>query len=475
MKSSTEVGRPQPSTAVDDWPLRYEQLIQILEATSDGVWVCDTEPKLLWINETCEKLNDIRRKDVVGRSVKQLLGYGNFDTDVTHRVLQSRKTVAIIQKVKSGRTLLVNGAPVFDDQGAIQFVVGTERDLTELNMVREELESTRQLQQKIQSELTTLNLQRLGVNEVVAQSEIMTQVLETCMRVATFDSTVLLTGQSGTGKSLIAGLIHKASPRTNNSFLSLNCGAIPASLVEAELFGYVEGAFSGAQKGGKPGLIEAADGGTLFLDEIDSFTLELQVKLLTFLDTQRFIRVGDNTVKQVDVRLIVATNQNLSEKVNDGLFREDLLYRLSVLPIELPPLSERIEDIPLLIHHCLAKLSKRYNQSRTINSQAIELLCRYPFPGNVRELENVLERAFVLSQHEDIGVQDLPDKFRESLQLTKSKATGQNYQQAIMALEREYLLSALEKSERQQDIAKELGVSQPTVARLLKKHNLSTK
>lgn len=459
-------------------PFNSEQLssqkwiYQVLESMTDGVWICDASPRLLWINRACEELNDIQRDQVCGKSVDELLGNGNFDTDVTHSVLKTKEPCAIIQKVKSGRTLLVNGVPVFDQQGHVCLVVGTERDLTELNLLREQLDATSKITERFQSALTAMSIEKYGSENLIAFSEPMNRVLETCTRVAGFDTTLLLTGESGTGKSMIAGFIHKTSTRSDKPLMSLNCGAIPGNLVEAELFGYADGAFTGSQKGGKPGLFEAADGGTLFLDEIDSFSLELQVKLLTFLDTQSFIRVGDTKIKQVNVRLIVATNQNLQEKVDAGQFRADLFYRLNVLPLKLPPLRERTEDIPILINHILGKLSDRYKQSREATPDLIDVLGRYRFPGNVRELENILERSFVLAQSNAIGLTDLPPEFQESLLPERQNDDALPYKVAILNLERRYLEKALRSCRSQQEMARHLNVSQPTVARLLKKHNL---
>ena len=285
------------------------EMEQIFEAMADGVWVCDSTPTLLWINSACEELNNITREDVCGKTVEELLSSGNFDTDVTHRVLNGKKSIAIIQKVKSKRTLLVNGIPIFDDQGNVKYVVGSERDVTELNLLKEQLEQKQEFAKKIQSELLTMKMRELKVEEIISASESMERVMGTVLRVANFDTTVLLTGPSGSGKSMIAKLIHDGSSRRDKPFLILNCGAIPDSLAEAELFGYSDGAFTGAHKGGKMGLIEAADGGTLLLDEIDAFSLDVQVKLLTFLDTKSFFKVGSRQLQQVDVRLICGYQQ----------------------------------------------------------------------------------------------------------------------------------------------------------------------
>ena len=448
-------------------------LLPVFEAMADGVWVCDATPRLLWINSACEALNNIKRDEVVGRTVSELLGRGNFDTDVTHRVLEEKKPVAILQRVKSGRTLLVNGVPVFDENGSIKYVVGSERDMTELNMLREEIEQKQQLNNRINSELIALKMRDSKLKEFVAASEVMQRVLDTALRVSTFDTTVLLTGPSGSGKTLIAQMIHEGSNRRDKPFMSLNCGAIPLSLVEAELFGYVAGAFSGAQKGGKPGLIEVTDGGTLFLDEIDAFPMEAQVKLLTFLDSKGFIRIGDTKIRQVDVRLIVATNKDLEQLVGEHRFREDLYFRLHVVPVQMPRLKGRSEDIVVLVQRLLEKMNEQYGINRGIKREALDLLCRYEFPGNVRELENILERSFVLCRESEISTEDLPQEIRDvGLSIPRSISSEASLKHVLEEVKRQYLVLACSKYATQSEIARQLGLSQPTVARLLKKYKL---
>jgi PAS domain S-box-containing protein len=450
-----------------------DEIEQIFEAMADGVWVCDSTPRLLWINSACEELNNIKREDVCGKSVDELLSNGNFDTDVTHRVLNGKKSIAIIQKVKSKRTLLVNGTPIFDDQGEVKFIVGSERDVTELNLLRRQLEEEQEITQKIQSELLTMKMRELKMEEIVSASESMERVMDTVLRVANFDITVLLTGPSGSGKSMIAKLVHDGSDRRDKPFLILNCGAIPDSLAEAELFGYTDGAFTGAQKGGKIGLIEAADGGTLLLDEIDAFSLDVQVKLLTFLDTKRFIKVGGRQLKQVDVRLIAATNSDLESKVEMGKFRSDLWYRLNVVPIYIPGLSERPDDIIPLITYYIKQLSNRYGTHKSVDRSAMDVLSRYHYPGNVRELENILEHSYVLCQSDQIGTEDLPQNVLDTVNPIRSlQSTTKNLKQALEKIEREYLFSASKTYKTQAEIAASLGTSQPSVARLLKKHGL---
>lgn len=449
------------------------QIEAILQAMSDGLWICSAEPRLLWINAACEGLNDIRAADVCGRKVSELLAIGNFDHDATSQVLRQRRPVAINQHVKSGRTLLVNAVPVFDADGEIAYVVGTERDLTELNRLRDELDESREITLKISSELLALKLRDSKLSDIVADSEELQRVLESALKLSQFDSTVLLTGPSGTGKSMIAKLIHEQSSRGQYPLLSLNCGALPESLLEAELFGYADGAFTGAHAGGKPGLVEAGDSGTLFLDEIDAMSLDVQVKLLTFLDTQSFIRVGETRLRQVDVRIIAATNKDLAQRVSQGSFRHDLFFRLNVVPLELPPLRARRADIQPLVWRSLERLNQRYDTEKTVSRDAMELLCRYDYPGNVRELQNILERSFVLSDTAAIGARDLPPELWDAA--SSSTPPGGTLSEALSAVEHDILTRVCKRLSRQVDIARELGISQATVARLLRKHGLRTR
>jgi PAS domain S-box-containing protein len=448
------------------------QFEAVFEAMTDGVWVCDSTPRLLWINRACERLNDICREDVSGQLVSDLLSRGNFDHASTTRVLQTGRPIAINQKVRSGRVLLVNAVPVFGDDGKIAYVVGTERDLTELNTLRGELERRTRISDRIHSELKALRMKNEQLSDVVAESEAMERVLETAMKAAGFDATVLLSGASGTGKTMVAKVIHECSTRADGPFMSLNCGAIPEALLEAEVFGYGGGAFTDAKKTGKPGLIEAAAGGTLFLDEIDGFPLALQVKLLTFLDTKSFIRVGETEVQTVDVRIIAATNRDLSELVKNGEFREDLLFRLNIVPIAIPPLRDRRADIPRLVQSYLARLNQRYQTSRRLAPEVMDVLCRSDFPGNVRELQNTLERAFVLTEADEITMDALPAEARGSAR-TQTAPKGQ-LSEILNRIEAQVVAEACQRHKRQVDIAAELGVSQATVARLLRKHRLKT-
>jgi len=285
--------------------------------------------------------------------------------------------------------------------------------------------------------------------EIVARSPRMVEALEVADKVAAHPSPVLISGASGTGKELVARLIHRESSRADESFVPVNCGAIPENLLESEFFGYVKGAFSGAERD-KEGLFEAADEGTLFLDEVGELPQPLQVKLLRVLQEGEFRRVGDTATRSTDVRIIAATNKDLEEAVSEGEFREDLYYRLAVIPIHLPPLRDRAEEIPELVHHLMERHRRRLGvEVEKVEPDAMEVLLEYPWPGNVRELENVLERAMVLSENSTIGVDELPENVREpDIEIPDSDLEGGDLsvKRRSAELERTLIQKALERT-----------------------------
>lgn len=321
-------------------------------------------------------------------------------------------------------------------------------------------------------DLRRLVSESVALGNIVGESPAMQQVFERTRRAVEVNSTVLILGESGTGKELIARHIHFEGPRKKKPFIVVNCAAIPESLVESELFGHEKGAFTGADAS-RPGKFEAAHGGTLFLDEIGDMRLESQAKLLRVLQDGVVERVGATQTRTVDVRAIVATNRNLKRLVEEGAFRQDLYFRLDVLTIELPPLRERMQDLPLLITHFRQKLAKKLGiEVAAINHDAIEAFRRYRWPGNVRELENTLEQLFILAKKESIGLDDLPEKLRSPEPQTgdvKLPPGGL----VLEDLEQDLIRQALERSGgRIKDAADLLGLSYKTLQYRLKKHEI---
>jgi transcriptional regulator with PAS, ATPase and Fis domain/NAD-dependent dihydropyrimidine dehydrogenase PreA subunit len=310
-------------------------------------------------------------------------------------------------------------------------------------------------------------------NPVIAYSVEMGKVLHVATKVAQVTTTVLILGESGVGKEVIARFIHNASLRRNGPFVTINCGAIPPNLLESELFGYEAGAFTGAKREGKPGMIEVASLGTLFLDEISDLSLDLQVKLLQVIQQRRLTRVGGIHPIKVDIRIIAATNRDLVRMVEKGEFRADLFYRLNVVPIDIPPLRKRRDDIIPLIYHFLAKHNHAHRYNKTISRETREVLTEYSWPGNVRELENLMERLVVTVEGDEISVDDLPQYVKEQDDAFDSKVIVEGViplREAVEEVERQLIKHAQEEHETTYEIAKALGVNQSTVVRKLKKY-----
>ncbi|HWP93484.1 MAG TPA: sigma-54 dependent transcriptional regulator [Thermodesulfobacteriota bacterium] len=311
-----------------------------------------------------------------------------------------------------------------------------------------------------------------GFEEIVFASEKIKGVVDFAKRISEYKTTVLITGESGTGKELMARAIHETSPRRDKPFVAVNCAAIPDTLLESELFGYVKGAFSGAH-GTKKGLFEEANGGTLFLDEIGEFPLQLQPKLLRVLQEEEIRRLGDTKTMKIDVRIITATSRDLGQDVRQGSFREDLYYRLNILPVHIPPLRERKEDIKLLIEHFLGKYNQKLNRKiKGVSPSAMSEILEYPWPGNVRELENVIERAMILTDSEYIHRIDLG--IRENDFRMNTLIDSLSLEEAWQRLEKAYIEKALSKTDgNRTQAAKLLGLSRRALLYKLKQYGYS--
>jgi PAS domain S-box-containing protein len=467
------------SEAALDQMRAYEELARqqdaIIDSLAEGIWISDGQANVLRINPASERLNDVRADQVVGRNMVDLVEEGLFDRSATLEVLRQKAPVSMLQ-IREGRQLVLTGIPVMDEAGALIRVVVTERDITEIEALNRELEEKEAMKDRYRDHLLELQLEELESRRVIARSPCMQKALHHAIKVAKVDSTVLLLGESGVGKELFADVIYKHSDRVGKPLVKINCGAIPESLLEAELFGYEKGAFTGAQDKGKPGYFELADGGILFLDEIAELTLASQVKLLRFLEDGRVTRVGATRSRQLDVRILAATHQDLQAMVERGAFRLDLFYRLSVIPIAIPPLRERSECILPLLRHYTGFFAERMGVSRRFSRAASEALIAYPWRGNVRELANLCERLVVMSESELIGLADLPpDILGQSgpAALAQDGPESLTLNQVLDSTERRLLLDARQIHGSQTLMAKALGIDQSTVARKLKKHGIT--
>lgn len=447
-----------------------DELDAIIESCHDSIVVVDVvngEAILRRINPACERITGLQAEEIVGKRLKDIENEAIISESVSLKVLNQKRTVTILQRIRTGREVMYTGTPIFGDDGQVKTVVCTGWDLTELNSLRQALSQTQEEAEKYKLELDRLRKQHAVLGKLVAKSAKMERVLATSLRVASTNVSILLLGESGVGKDLLARAIHDCGDRKNGPFVKVDCGAIPESLVESELFGYREGAFTGASRQGKPGLLEMAHGGTVFLDEVGELPLSIQPKLLRFLQDDEIQRVGDIKPKTLDVRVIAATNRKLEEMVKAGTFREDLFYRLNVIPILVPPLRERVEDIIPLIMHFLTKYSKRYSVTKEISPEVVNRLLNYDWPGNIRELENVVQRMIVVSQSPVISLEDLPLGFlAKSDQVPQVSIVGlMPLRDALQRVEQILVRRAYLKHKSIYRAAEELGVHASTISR----------
>ena len=454
-----------------------QQLKTIFKASHDGIWVCDGHGKVIDINEASEKLNGIHAKHIIGKNVTDLVNGGLFDRSVTLEVLETKRQVSVIQEIKrTKKILLATGTPAFDDEGNIFLVVVNERDMTQLNAIQKQLEQSRMVTEKYKDKLAELSLLELKDQEIVAEDKKMRQVLHLALKLAHLSaSDILILGESGTGKGLLAKFIHKNSNRSKKPFIQINCAALPENLLEAELFGYEKGAFTGARQEGKAGLFELAHEGTLFLDEIGDLPHSLQAKLLKYLDDHEIMRLGGLKSKKIDCTIIAATNRDLEGLVQQKRFRRDLFFRLNTFTIRIPALRERTDDIFELVSFYMQKYGKAYRLNRRISPDALKALQAYPFPGNVRELKNILKKAVVMSEHESVDEminQSLSADAGHCVTPSIHAHQGKGMTDQIYDVEKEILQNAMTHCKSTREMARYLKISQPTVVRKLKKHRL---
>ncbi|AZR73449.1 sigma-54-dependent Fis family transcriptional regulator [Anoxybacter fermentans] len=415
----------------------------IIESTQDAISVVDEKGMGILINPAYTRLTGLTEEDVIGKPATVDIAEGE---SMHMKVLKTKKPVSGV-RLKVGpkkKEVIVNVAPIIVD-GKLKGSVGVIHDISEIKKLTEELNQARRMIRHLNAKYT--------FEDIIAESKLMLAAIQQARRASKTPATVLLRGESGTGKELFAHAIHNSSPRKDGQFIRVNCSAIADSLLESELFGYEEGAFTGARKGGKKGLFEEADGGTIFLDEIGKINLELQAKLLRVLQEKEVIRVGGTKAISVDVRVIVATNANLERMIQEGTFREDLYYRLNVVPIFIPPLRKRKEDIPKLTYHLIRKFNQEYGRSiKNISKGALDILMDYDWPGNVRELENIIGRAIInVGFDSDIITEEHlpPLGMLSSMTRPEKKETKAGYQVSEYDIQNKSLKEILDEVEKE--------------------------
>lgn len=451
-----------------------EELDSIFQASYDYIFVTDAKGNVKKINESYSRITGYTEKEIVGNNIFDLAQKGYFDRAATIDVIKSGKTETFTQTLKSGKTVLVTGNPLFSKKGKLIGVVTNGRDITELNRLKQEVIRAKGLSQHFQKEILRFQFDGNEEDYIVASSK-MEEVSDLVQRVAKVDSTVLVVGESGVGKEIVAREIHRHSLRNEEPYICVNCAAIPESLLESELFGYESGSFTGASKQGKMGIFQLADGGTLFLDEIGELPFYLQAKLLRVIQEKEIVRIGGVKPIPIDVRLITATNRDLWKMVDERQFREDLYYRLNVVQVRIPPLRERKEEIPVYVDYFLGLLNKKYKLNRQLNPELIEVLTDYEWPGNIRELRNALEQAYVTSAEafitniklgpEQESYSSIESHDKEDFEDLSLKDTLQEYEKRIIK-------AALSKHTTTRKAATALGVSQATIWRKAKQYGI---
>ncbi len=445
------------------------ELESIIHSSYDGIWITDAEGRVLDINEAYERITGIRASEVLGLTMQELVDRGYFDQSVTVLVMKELRSITINQTVRGKKQILVTGNPIFDENGKLYRVVTNVRDVTELVSLREQLTREKEQSRKYEAELTHLRSLQVRDSCLVFRSKPMAQIVELAGKMAEVDSTLLITGESGTGKELVAKLVHRQGMGDASPFISINCAAIPEQLLESELFGYEGGAFTGAKKEGKPGLFELAHKGTLFLDEVAELPLSLQVKILRAIQDKAITRVGATKAIPVNVRIIAATNRDLAKMLREGTFREDLYYRLMVVPLHVHPLRDRKDDIPLLVRYFLDEFNRHFGYEKTLSPEVLDKLVHYDWPGNVRELKNVIERMIVMSPGSEIGMESLPDSIHAKRRLP---AKGAHLKDAVEETERYLIEEAYRELRSWKKVAEALGVDRTTIFRKATKYHL---
>ncbi|MBF7082939.1 sigma 54-interacting transcriptional regulator [Desulfallas sp. Bu1-1] len=447
----------------------------IIESSYDGILLTDPEGTILKANRAHERITGVPSSEILGKNMADLVTAGVYSRSIVDAVMREGKPVTMVEK----KHFLITGSPVRDHDGKVLRIVVNIRDLTELNNLREQLEQTKELSERYQDELTQLRGKLFNQEGLVFHSPKMRELLQVASRLAAVDSTVLILGESGVGKEIIARTIHSQSKRKDGPFITVNCGAIPENLLESELFGYERGAFTGANREGKAGMFELAHNGTLFLDEIGELPPGFQVKLLRVIQEREVLRVGGSKPRPVNVRILAATNRCLETMVKEGRFREDLYFRINVVPLKIWPLRERKEDIIPLVHAFKQRYENKYGIQKKIDPRVYEAFLNYHWPGNVRELDNMIERLMVTTPGSEITVSDLPSYVFENLGQQQPEVYVKGImplKKAVMQLESQLISNAIKEFGSANKAARVLKVDQSTLTRKisrLREHGLA--
>lgn len=448
---------------------------EVIECIDDIIIIANEEGRFEKGNKAIDRLLGYNHEDLVGMNDQEVIDEYYTKDKLTQEVVDSKQKKEKIIKYSNGKTIMYTGIPSFNDAGDLTKAILTGRDVSNLIKLEEELKISEQLKDKYYHQVEELEKYR-ELDKIIYSSNKMEKLLNIAIRVAKSESAVFITGESGVGKEEIAKLIHRNSLRKDKPFITINCAAIPSELLESELFGYEEGSFTGAQKGGKRGLFEEADGGTVFLDEIGELPTHMQSKLLRVIQENRCMHIGGKKTLPIDARYICATNLSKEQLSNNKKFRQDLYYRLSVVPIRVPPLRERKEDVFPLVKHFLGHFNEKYKRDISISKKVMQKLYSYNWPGNVRELKNIVERLVILAESQMINESeyDITTRMGDDNSNMEDKSDIQisrlmDLNEAYRIVDEVLIKKALEERGSIVKAAKALGIDPSTIHRKIKK------
>jgi len=462
---------------VSDLDTLNKEIENIMESYFDGFWITDGEGKVLRVDSASEKINGLKPEQIIGRYVKDLVAEGFYSHSAILEVIKNRKPCTVTCTTRLGKITELIGVPIFDSEGNLWRIISNIKDLTELYNSKQKLREASAKEELYKKEIEYLRDQLMGDEEYVVTNGEMKKIFTFVHKLSKVDATVLIKGETGTGKDVIASMLHKLGLRSKGPFIKINCGAIPENLFESEFFGYEKGAFTGASNTGKMGLLELANGGTVFLDEISELPAQSQAKLLQVIQDRKIIRIGGTKPVQLDIRVIAATNRDLEEMVAEKLFRQDLFYRLNVVNIDVPPLRHRRDEIPELILHFMKVFNNKYKFSKTISHSVLSHLANHNWPGNVREVENFVERLILTVNEDHIDTGHLPPALlnTEALPIIDHSfhvSEGKSLKEVLEEIERGILVETIKKHGSTRKVAKALKISQGNVVRKAQKYGI---
>lgn len=472
-----DLSQNEKITSLFEEDINLKGLFEILSpennlVLADDMMLCDAAGKILRVSETYERNFGFAHNSIVGKSAFDLEADGTFSPCITAEVIRSRRKITATQTINhSHKNVMTVGIPLFDDAGDLKYAVCFNTvSMEQINTIQKKYRNLQESLQQYSEEIAELRTRATSTGSLMCKSAAMQRILALMQNTANTKANILITGETGVGKSAIAKIIHKMSNRASGPFIEVNCAVLHENLIESELFGYEKGAFTGASSTGKIGKIELANHGTLFLDEIGELPPRIQSKLLQLIQEKTIERLSSNKRIALDFRLIVATNRNLEDEVQRGLFRSDLFYRLNVIRIHIPPLRQRREDIFSLAYHFLRHFGKEYGRERDFSPRFLAFLEQYEWPGNVRQLENLVERLVITVPHPIIDSTDLPVEFTGgTAPVLRADASG-TLQQRMDAYEAQIIRDAYSRCGTTVAVAKELGISQATAARKVAKY-----